>query len=189
MDHGESAQAAFVWTRPGTINNVGIELMFTRVAWIDEVIEFCHRMRFAGTIELIDCFGETRAFQWWLRGEPQQVNDPSIIILAGRAWFMGNSDAGACAGIRVTQRIPTFQGKLADSATLCGELAEDTLTRVVALCAEHLLSADLVLQGSRGDVATLGFTEGHADTTVIAEEVLDRRACRYELRLRPMLPP
>jgi hypothetical protein len=183
MDHGESAQAAFVWTRPGTIN-VGF---FTRVAWIDEVIEFCHRMHFAGTIELIDCFGGTTAFQWWLRGEPQQTDDPSIFFVAGRAWFIGNS--GACAGIRVTQRIPTFQGKLADGATLRGELAEDTMTRVVALCAEHLLSADLVLQGSRGDVTTLGFTEGRADTTVIAEEVLERRACRYELRLRPMLPP
>ena len=172
-----------MWVRPGTIT-VG---SFTSVDWIDEVIESCHRLHFAGTIELIDSFGGTTAFQWWLRGEAQQMDDPSTFFVAGRMWFMGN--LGICAGIRVTQRIPTFKGKLADGVTLRGDLVEDTMTRIVALCAKYVLSADLVLQGSRGDVATLGFTEGRADVTAIAEDLLARKVCRYELRLRPMLPP
>jgi hypothetical protein len=156
----------YAWTGGGPV----WEERVAPCPWIEEANERCRRLRFTGRLELIDELGEVVLWQNWSAGEV--VGDYLTgELMAGRLWY-GDPDARRCAGVRIVQCIPGLDGGLMGGPVLRGALEPGAVPRILALCREHRLGADVVLRGPRGHVAEVGVSDGAVESATI-EPALD----------------
>ncbi len=151
---------------------------------IRSVYERCQRLRLTGRMELSDTGRSTELV--FFGGQPveQAGQDTQQLLLWEHGEFL------------VTQRIPDFDGTLRDGIETSGALAPGKVQQISELCADHRLSADVLLMRAAGGAALVRFTYGKAESATVDEQpVMALQALSllaywkdgvFRIRLRPL---